>query len=103
VPELSQRIEIPQAIQDRAEALRHEDPPQPRTRTLPPLLARAFGFGRAVVALADDQVEARLAVCRACDQFNPEAGSCAICGCAMATKARWADQACPLGKWPAPG
>ena len=43
-------------------------------------------------------IAARLAICRACDQYN--SGSCRLCGCNLAWKASWAEQVCPVGKWP---
>jgi predicted GH43/DUF377 family glycosyl hydrolase len=46
---------------------------------------------------------ARLAVCRApCPRYVPQTGSCAhpACGCNLETKASWADQDCPEGRWP---
>lgn len=44
-------------------------------------------------------VAARLAVCEPCPQRLP-GGTCAGCGCNLRVKAGWADQHCPLGKWP---
>lgn len=46
---------------------------------------------------SEDVKAARLAVCVACDQFDR--GSCRVCGCGLETKAGWADQECPVGKW----
>ncbi|SIO58435.1 hypothetical protein SAMN05444166_5678 [Singulisphaera sp. GP187] len=43
------------------------------------------------------QREARLAVCAACPEYDE--GRCRLCGCFLATKAGWADQECPVGKW----
>jgi hypothetical protein len=48
-------------------------------------------------------VAARLAVCRVCDQYRASDGTCGGakgCGCFVERKARWAEQACPIGKWP---
>jgi hypothetical protein len=39
----------------------------------------------------------RLELCLACDQYV--GGRCAKCGCFTKTKAAWAEQTCPLGKW----
>ncbi len=51
--------------------------------------------------LSPEQTEARLAICRPCDQYDE--GSCKICGCNLAIKASWADMSCPLDppKWAA--
>lgn len=49
--------------------------------------------------LSAEETEARLAICHACDQWDN--GKCRMCGCTMMSlKASWADQQCPLGKWP---
>ncbi len=49
---------------------------------------------------------ARLTVCSTCDQkvSDPAGDWCRHrkCGCYLETKAGWADQSCPLGKWPPP-
>jgi hypothetical protein len=51
------------------------------------------------------EIEARLAICRACDQFLDEV--CQKCGCPVSRERRfrnklaWRTEACPLGKWPA--
>ncbi len=44
-----------------------------------------------------DVVEARLAVCKACDKLKD--GRCEGCGCFVASKAALLSQVCPLGKW----
>jgi hypothetical protein len=57
-------------------------------------------------------IDARLAICRECEWYrpdaeNPELGTCAHadCGCALGreekflNKLAWADEACPLGRW----
>ena len=41
----------------------------------------------------------RLAICQACDQFDPTATRCKQCGCFLILKASWAEQQCPLQKW----
>ncbi len=88
-----------------ARIARGEDAPP----VTPSLARRAAHFAGAVVqhvatgmkTLDADAVKARLAVCNApCDQRLP-GGVCAGCGCNLKLKASWADQDCPLGKWPA--
>jgi hypothetical protein len=51
--------------------------------------------------LALDQVEARMAICRACDRLIGQGTSarCGQCGCFIAPKSRFRTQNCPLGKW----
>lgn len=56
-----------------------------------------------------EQVEARVAICRSCDQFvvtNGDGGRCRKCRCrvssngiSLVNKARMATEDCPLGKW----
>lgn len=85
----------------------------------PSLARKARNFARASTqhALAgfpeatDDQVAERFAICQACEIFKPAGDSQGVCthstcGCSLKTvgltgrnKLRWADQACPLGKW----
>lgn len=48
--------------------------------------------------LPREDTEVRLAVCRSCPQFQGR--TCKLCGCNMHIKASWAEQDCPLGKWP---
>jgi uncharacterized paraquat-inducible protein A len=48
----------------------------------------------------------RLAICQSCDQFNYQKQECYVCGCNINNKKQflnklaWADQECPIGKWP---
>lgn len=42
--------------------------------------------------------EIRLNECNLCDHGDNK--ECFICGCNIPTKASWAEQKCPLGKWP---
>lgn len=51
-----------------------------------------------------ETAEARLAICRTClEFFDAERVVCTHkkCGCQMEVKITWAEQACPIGKWPA--
>lgn len=71
-------------------------------------MRRLAQFARALVrhlragapaAPADLQAR-RLETCAGCERMSP-AGVCEACGCVVRRKARWADQSCPLGRWPA--
>lgn len=81
-------------------------PPAP-SPALPGLVTRAANFAAAVVshvaaglpAAGAELAAARLAICRGCDRFVAPNG-CAVCGCNLAAKAAWAEQECPLGRWP---
>lgn len=48
----------------------------------------------------------RYSICMDCSDFNKDKSECNICGCAISTKSKflnklaWADQECPIGKWP---
>lgn len=65
----------------------------------------AAGFPQA----SDADVAARFAICKTCEKYRPktgDAGECVACGCNVKAvglsglnKLRWADQACPIGKW----
>jgi cephalosporin hydroxylase len=46
-----------------------------------------------------DVYEQRLAICTLCELRNGD--RCSKCGCPILDKAKWAEQECPLGKWPA--
>lgn len=95
-------------LADPARAPEETPPGQP----MPGLLRRAANFARAVVAhvvaggpTAPPDVQAeRLAICRSNDcGFYREGDRCGHggCGCFLATKTAWAEQACPLivPKW----
>lgn len=48
----------------------------------------------------------RYAICIECEHFNKSLSECNICGCSIANyskflnKLAWADQKCPVDKWP---
>lgn len=48
----------------------------------------------------------RYSVCVSCDRFDSVRKECMECGCSINNKSQffnklaWADQECPLGKWP---
>jgi hypothetical protein len=91
------------------------------TPTLPGLVAQAVNFGKAIVShvaagmprASAEVVAARLAICEACPHLIRPDYRCGLlpgqgaqgggCGCYVRTKAAWADQTCPAGKWPGPG
>jgi hypothetical protein len=93
--------------------------PATRNAMFPPLGKRLANFTVAAIGHAmagaptctDDEIAARLAICRGCTEFrpdkdNPEIGACGKCGCHVSgllpkfvSKLAWADQHCPLGKW----
>lgn len=56
--------------------------------------------------LADQaEIDRRFAICQQCEHFDGTA--CSQCGCPVVrqrnwrSKLSWAEQACPVGKWPA--
>ena len=68
----------------------------------------AIGLAKAAlgVGAADEAtIEARRAICRACDRAirceqKPSLFCrCRECGCVLRAKTRLADESCPLGKW----
>lgn len=50
----------------------------------------------------DKEYARRLAICKSCPQWR-KGWICAVCGCLLKVKARWASESCPLDppKWPA--
>lgn len=53
------------------------------------------------------EINTRFDICQnACDMYNKEHGVCMVCGCNVNSKRiflnklAWADQECPIGKWP---
>lgn len=77
----------------------------------PGLVTKALNFAGALAShvahgmptLSDADFEARLAVCETCPNLVPPervCGGSTGCGCYLDVKARWAEQECPLGKWP---
>lgn len=85
----------------------------------PSLIRKAANFTKAAVKhvaagspqATDEQVAQRFAICKACPMFKATGdgqGECSKCGCGLKavgvaglSKLRWADQACPIGKWKA--
>jgi hypothetical protein len=81
----------------------------------PSLAMRAFNFTVAAIAhvargapsCTQQQIDTRLAICRACPLFDGSICRHADCGCRIGqqrkflNKLAWADQSCPLGKWAA--
>jgi|LauGreDrversion4_2_1035121.scaffolds.fasta_scaffold44459_1 hypothetical protein len=81
------------------------------------MLAKAASWAKAEASLltsgplTDEQYEARIAVCRACEHLNakpaPLVGHCKVCGCnnnaraELTVKGRMPAATCPKGKWPA--
>lgn len=53
-----------------------------------------------------DQILYRYNICTSCDKFDQNLSECKVCGCNVNTKKifmnklAWADQECPIGKWP---
>lgn len=102
----------PQPAQAPGECAGCTKPPVPLPaagqRRRPGLLQKAANLARATAqhvaaglpVLSPAQTEARLAVCRTCSEFDAGRGACNLCGCVMSVKAAWAEQQCPLGKWP---
>lgn len=89
---------------------------------IPPLHQRLANFARAAIAhelagsptCTQEQIDERHAVCVACELYRPDKDNRAIghcchetCGCPITqlgryvSKLAWADQKCPLDKWPA--
>jgi hypothetical protein len=52
------------------------------------------------------EIQDRYSICLSCDKFNKIKSECGVCGCAISNrsmflnKLAWADQECPIGKWP---
>ncbi|GAC1448281.1 MAG: hypothetical protein NVSMB9_31280 [Isosphaeraceae bacterium] len=86
-------------------------PPAP-TPELPSVWTQAVNLAGSVIThvaagmprASDSIYEARLKVCATCPNLLRPDWRCAGmtgCGCYLKTKARWAEQSCPLGKWEA--
>ena len=78
----------------------------------PSLMKRATNLGKAVFNHARDGFQkcppqvyaARLEICNGCDRLIQDesketCGMCIECGCPVQTKAAWASEGCPIGKW----
>jgi hypothetical protein len=82
----------------------------------PSTLQKAASWAKAEMSqvisgpLSDEQYEARVAVCRSCDQLDPadapQIGYCKACGCGkrpraeITVKGRMPAATCPKKKWP---
>ncbi len=90
-PRMRKRSEAPQAMPSLVE----------RARNFATSAARHVASG--MRTCTEEQVEARYAICRACEFFRDE--SCMKCGCPLArgvrlvSKLSWANENCPVGKW----
>lgn len=67
-------------------------------------VARWIAAGRPT--RSQDEIDALLAICQTCRQYNAEYAACAKCGCSvnsqasgLANKLAMATEHCPLGKW----
>lgn len=72
----------------------------------PSLLRKAANFAGALAGHAaagfpqapPEVLTERLATCQTCEHLDGRA--CRVCGCFVGEKAKWAEQECPVGKWP---
>lgn len=52
------------------------------------------------------EITHRYNICISCDKFDEQLSECMVCGCnvnrkkVFLNKLAWADQECPIGKWP---
>ena len=53
---------------------------------------------RQVIFLTKEQIEERMNLCKACDNFT-EKQFCKICKCYMPLKIKVRRMECPIGKW----
>lgn len=87
-------------------------PIEPEAKEEPSLIQKAANLGKAVINHARDgfrkcsptEYVARLDICKQCDRLVKDetketTGMCIECGCPVSAKARWASEACPIGKW----
>lgn len=65
-----------------------------------------FHIGLGLPKCNNEQIIRRYNICIQCDRFDTEKSQCKECGCFLNTKKilfnklAWADQECPIGKWP---
>jgi hypothetical protein len=75
-------------------------------KPLPSLTRQAINYAGAVAGhvaagrpqASPELVKLRLDMCAICPERNGK--RCSKCGCPVESKAKWAEQKCPLGKWP---
>ena len=89
----------------------HPAYPRAKPATGPSLLQKAANFATSAAAhvaagmpqATQEQIDARFAICQACELFDGRA--CTKCGCpivreqAFVSKLSWANERCPVGKW----
>ena len=51
------------------------------------------------IKIIEENAEERLSICRRCDFYWAEVGTCKACGCFMQAKARGPSFSCPKGYW----
>lgn len=89
----------------------HPAYPRPKPVDGPSLLQKAANFATSAAKhvaagmpqASQEQIDARFAICQACEHFDGRA--CRLCGCpvvrekAFVSKLSWAGEKCPAGKW----
>lgn len=75
----------------------------------PSLAKKAGNFSKAIakdvkrkgVRVPEKVRGRRMTLCRSCELYNQEKGTCRHprCGCVMQRKTRWASSECPIGRW----
>lgn len=94
------------AIEGAVEPARATSMPGPvkRAARYSTAVARWIAAGRPT--RSQDEIDALLAICHACDDFDAEARACRRCGCninsqasGLKNKLAMATEKCPVGKW----
>jgi len=49
------------------------------------------------ILLSPEEIDYRRSICLECDERDN--GMCEVCGCLIATRIRYKEKDCPLGKW----
>tara|TARA_R100000700_G_C3172279_1_gene146830 strand:+ start:572 stop:838 length:267 start_codon:yes stop_codon:yes gene_type:complete len=79
----------------------NEEPKEPST------IKKAWNLSKSILDYAksgfkntpQDKYKERLTVCDSCELLDEINGTCTVCGCVMAVKAKWHVEKCPKGKW----
>lgn len=76
------------------------------TRILTFIKSLIFHIYSGLPKSTQEEINARYNICLSCDSFDNKNSQCLECGCNISNKSiflnklAWADQKCPLDKWP---
>lgn len=56
-------------------------------------------FSKQEKLISQEEIDARLSICKSCEFFRESSSRCVKCGCFLKVKTMFKTQSCPIGKW----